>query len=228
MAEGLGDEGSGGGSGSGSGSENGGSGGGSSSGGGSGSGGNGADNSDKAEGVAAAIWMDGGSTSGWYNGSDRSSRLKEKGVTAAQAYINAHGPNGDIYAEWSKKRGQLKNFYYGSFDTGGYTGDWGDKSGRLALLHSKEIVLNAEDTKNFLSAIELVREIANIIDLNAAAASGAYGALNSATAVHSGEREVVQQIEIHAEFPDANNHSEIELAFNNLLNSASQYANRDK
>jgi hypothetical protein len=185
-------------------------------------------NGDKAAGVAAAIWMDGGPGSGWGNDPTRSKRLAEKGVTGAQAYLSAHGPNGDIYREWSKKRDQLKNFHYGSFDTGGYTGDWGDKSGRLALLHSKEIVLNAEDTKNFLSAIELVREIANIIDLNAAAASGAFGALSSATSVHGGEREIVQQIEIHAEFPDANNHNEIELAFNNLLNTASQYANRNR
>ena len=124
--------------------------------------------------------------------------------------------------------GWLKKSQLSGFDTGGYTGKWGDSSGRLALLHQKEIVLNAEDTKNFLSAIELVREIANIIDLNAAAASGAFGALSSATSVHGGEREIVQQIEIHAEFPDANNHSEIELAFNNLLNAASQYANRDR
>ena len=124
--------------------------------------------------------------------------------------------------------GWLKKSQLSGFDTGGYTGKWGDNSGRLALLHQKEIVLNAEDTKNFLSAIELVREIANIIDLNAAAASGAFGALSSATSVHGGEREIVQQIEIHAEFPDANNHSEIELAFNNLLNAASQYANRDR
>ena len=35
-------------------------------------------------------------------------------------YINAHGPNGDIYAAWHNKREQLKSFYYGSFDTGGY------------------------------------------------------------------------------------------------------------
>ena len=217
-------------SGNGDGSGDGDNGGGDGSGGGGDSGGGGSapDNSDKAAGVAAAIWMDGGPESGWGNNPTRSQRLNEKGVAAAQAYIDAHGPNGDIYKEWSKKRSQLKNFYYGSFDTGGYTGDWGDKSGRLALLHSKEIVLNAEDTKNFLSAIELVREIANIIDLNAAAASGAFGSLSSATSVHGAESEIVQQIEIHAEFPDANNHSEIELAFNNLLNSASQYANRSR
>jgi hypothetical protein len=30
-------------------------------------------------------------------------------------------------------------------DTGGYTGDWGP-DGKIAMLHQKELVLNAEDT----------------------------------------------------------------------------------
>lgn len=209
-----------------SGSGNGSGGGGSNSGGDSGgSGSGGANNADKVEGVAAAIWMDGGSTSGWYNGSDRQSRLKEKGVTGAQAYINAHGPNGDIYAAWNKKRNQLKSFYYGSFDTGGYTGDWGDKSGRLALLHSKEIVLNAKDTENFLQAIDMVREISGRIDLNAKYATAMMDMMQP-TIGRGGAPEIVQNIEINADFPDATDHSEIEMAFNNLINTASQYANR--
>jgi len=35
--------------------------------------------------------------------------------------------------------------YYDSYDTGGYTGEWSN-DGRLAFLHQKELVLNAEDT----------------------------------------------------------------------------------
>jgi nitrate reductase NapAB chaperone NapD len=45
-----------------------------------------------------------------------------------------------------------------AFDTGGYTGEWGP-SGRLAVLHQKEIVLNADDTKNLLEAVSLVRNL---------------------------------------------------------------------
>jgi hypothetical protein len=56
--------------------------------------------------------------------------------------------------------------------TGGYTGEW-DSSGRLAVLHQKEIVLNAHDTENFLSAINIVRDIASMIDLRAAAQQSA-------------------------------------------------------
>ena len=186
------------------------------------------DNADKAEGVAAAIWMLGGPASGWGNDPERAKKLKEKGVTGAQSYINQHARNGDIYASWWDRYDELQQYRYGAFDTGGYTGDWGDNSGRLALLHSKEIVLNAEDTKNFLSAIELVREIANIIDLNAAAASGAYSTMSSVGSGLGGGGGMTQHVEIHASFPDAVDHSQIEQAFTNLINTASQYANRDR
>ena len=43
-----------------------------------------------------------------------------------------------------------------SFDTGGYTGDWHNDEGRLAVLHQKELVLNAKDTENILKAVQLV------------------------------------------------------------------------
>ncbi|MCA1021655.1 phage tail tape measure protein [Halobacillus litoralis] len=41
------------------------------------------------------------------------------------------------------------------FDTGGYTGDFARNNGKLAILHEKELVLNQNDTKNFLEAIKL-------------------------------------------------------------------------
>jgi hypothetical protein len=47
------------------------------------------------------------------------------------------------------------------------------------MLHQKEIVLNAHDTENFLSAINIVRDIAQAIDLNAAAQSGLFSLMNS-------------------------------------------------
>ena len=49
-------------------------------------------------------------------------------------------------------------------DTGGYTGVWGP-DGRLAMLHEKELVLNASDTSNFLKAVDVMREIVKSIDL---------------------------------------------------------------
>lgn len=208
--------GSGSGSGTGSGNESG------SSGSGSGSGSS-ADNSDKIEGVAAAIWMD-GSAAGWGNGSTRRQRLQEKGVSGAQDYINAHASNGDIYSAWASKRGQLRQFYYGSFDTGGYTGEWG-LDGKLALLHEKELVLNADDTTNFLKAIDVVRQISDMIDLNALSSAGGLSSLFAATASSSSQN-LQQEVHITAEFPNATDKDQISEAFSDLVNLASQYANR--
>lgn len=44
------------------------------------------------------------------------------------------------------------------FKTGGYTGEWGAE-GRLGILHQKELVLNENDTKNMLSAVQILRSI---------------------------------------------------------------------
>lgn len=112
----------------------------------------------------------------------------------------------------------------GSFDTGGYTGSW-DSSGRLAMLHQKEIVLNAHDTENFLSAINIVRDIASAIDLRAAAQQSALSMMTAAS-VAPMTQTLEQQVTIHAEFPNATQRTEIEAAFDTLLNRASQFANR--
>lgn len=45
-----------------------------------------------------------------------------------------------------------------SFDVGGYTGKWGS-SGKLAMLHERELVLNKSDTSNVLKIVELTRNI---------------------------------------------------------------------
>jgi hypothetical protein len=54
------------------------------------------------------------------------------------------------------------------FESGGYTGNWAGSSGRLALLHKKELVLNKDDTQNFLSSISLLDKILSAIDLYSA------------------------------------------------------------
>ena len=111
-----------------------------------------------------------------------------------------------------------------AFDTGGYTGSW-DSSGRLAMLHQKEIVLNAHDTENFLQAINIVRDIASMIDLRAAAQQSALSMM-AATSVAPMTQTLQQEVTIHAEFPNATQRTEIEAAFDTLLNRASQFANR--
>ena len=108
-------------------------------------------------------------------------------------------------------------------DTGGYTGAWGPE-GKLAVLHEKELVLNANDTENLLSTIDFVRSVVGTIDARAANAS--LSSMNASVGVPASNETLEQSVTIHAEFPNATNHSEIEEAFNNLVNRASQYANR--
>ena len=58
------------------------------------------------------------------------------------------------------------------FKSGGYTGEW-DDSGKLAVLHQKELVLNESDTSNLLKAVDSIRELTSnnvSIDVNAIAA----------------------------------------------------------
>ena len=181
-------------------------------------------NDDKVEGVAAAIWMDGSDVSGWGTGNTRKNRLKEKGVSKAQDYINKHAENGDIYAAWHNKRSQLKQYYYGKFDTGGYTGAWGPE-GKWAMLHEKEIVLNKEDTKNFLASLELLDNILRTIDLHAMNSQWT-PYLASPGISNIGKEALEQMVTIEASFPNATDKYEIEEAFKDLVNLASQYANR--
>ena len=125
----------------------------------------------------------------------------------------------------------------GTYDTGGYTGDWGTSEGKWAVLHEKEIVLNKEDTKNILSAVKVVRGLDNIINsLNQSIENKInylQNKINSITnniqipsLITSPNDNFEQNVAIHAEFPNVEKVRDIEEAFNNLVNYATQVANR--
>lgn len=181
-----------------------------------------------------------------YNDKLEATGEKINGSAAMVIYAN------DI--RWKKINGELKSFLYfdsddygkgyirassiypitkdntnqsvfSGFDTGGYTGSWGPE-GRLAMLHQKEIVLNSHDTENFLSAINLVRDISDKLESNAAIMRYQMALGGFKTSLNTSGDTLQQEVHITAEFPNATNHSEIEEAFKNLTNLASQYANR--
>lgn len=108
------------------------------------------------------------------------------------------------------------------FRSGGYTGTWND-SGKLAFLHQKELVLNADDTENMLASIQLVRQIAKQLDFNSQQISTLS---SSGFTVSSQDGTLEQNVRIEASFPNATDRYEIQEAFNTLVNVASQYANR--
>ena len=109
------------------------------------------------------------------------------------------------------------------FASGGYTGEWGSEEGKLAMLHEKELVLNQKDTENMLAAVDLVRDIVQMIDMNVLSTA----ANISATNINPFNQELDQNVTITAEFPNATDRNEIEAAFENLVNRAAQYANRN-
>lgn len=121
-------------------------------------------NDDIKRGVAAAIWIY-GSKSGWGNDPDRKKRLTAKfgasNAAAVQKYINAHANNGDLYDYWVKTgKSKLSQYYYSAFKKGGladYTGvAWLDGSPT-----EPEMVLNPEDTQNFIALKDAMRSIAD-------------------------------------------------------------------
>ncbi|MBO7210917.1 MAG: hypothetical protein J6V44_07895 [Methanobrevibacter sp.] len=112
-----------------------------------------------------------------------------------------------------------------TMDTGGYTGSWGPE-GKVAVLHEKELVLNKNDTSNLLNTLGVMKDIMHMIDVQANMASLSH--LNAVSDIKSLNDTLEQNVTIHAEFPNATNRNEIEEAFSNLVNRATQYANRKK
>lgn len=119
--------------------------------------------------------------------------------------------------------GWLKRSQLSGYDTGGYTGDWGDNSGKLALLHKKELVLNRNDTSNLLQGIQILR---NIVDSVGSSMMSRMANLTSNIGINSNvptnSDTLEQNVHIEANFPNVESSKEIEDALNNLVNVASQ------
>jgi hypothetical protein len=132
---------------------------------------------------------------------------------------NPSGPNytASGYTGWIHKT-DLEGF-----DTGGYTGEWGPY-GKIAMLHEKELVLNATDTQNLLQSMEFLSKVLELIDLQSM--NHQLSNITSPYLSNATDQSLEQNVHIEASFPNAVDHNEIEEAFNNLINTASQYANR--
>ena len=113
------------------------------------------------------------------------------------------------------------------YDTGGYTGEWGS-SGRMAFLHEKELILNKEDTKNILAAVNGIRQFSSV---ESAITKGiasmimnmAGMGVNANYNTNEAKGNQTEQVfNITAEFPNANNVSEIREAILSLPGLASQ------
>lgn len=183
---------------------------------------------DLINGIAFAIYNDGWD-SGWGNDPVRSSKLiKAYGIDFAksvQDYINIHIYDDSVFYEDHQKAAKFWSTKLVGYDTGGYTGDWSDGSGKLALLHSKEIVLNASDTQNILKAVESVR--AMTAAMKGATLAEAVGSISSiGKSIETANSKVDQNVNITAEFPNATSADEIREAILGLNNQVLHYTHR--
>ena len=156
---------------------------------------------------------------GW-KPSARSAGYSDEAISIAQKAFN------------DSKAGGGYSYYYdealklaGSYDTGGYTGEWGPE-GRLAILHQKELVLNANQTEKFFNLANKLTDISSKIDQNAISSTQGLSSLLSQMLINSGGQTLEQRVHIEASFPNVSDKTQIEEAFGNLINLASQYANR--
>lgn len=117
---------------------------------------------------------------------------------------------------------------YIPFRSGGYTGDWEGTDGKLGILHQKELVLNAADTKNILDAVDITRKVADSINMNMLSRIGQLTSSTIAPKTETAAEVLEQNVHIDATFPGVQDAQEIKDALNNLVNIASQRANRKR
>lgn len=205
----------------------------------------------------------GGTGTGGNSGGGSGSTSKTKTKASAAGYGSYTNPNGVSKTLAITKNGQLiaiigrnseskedskkaldnwaKQHGFDEWNTGGYTGTWnnGDTDGRIGLLHQKELVLNADDTKNFLSGISMIRDMASvngsINDAIVRSMANMMFSLGNVKAANVNGSSIVNSsstgenvFNITAEFPNANDVNEIREAILSLPNIASQYVNNNK
>jgi hypothetical protein len=113
------------------------------------------------------------------------------------------------------------------------TGGLADFTGPAWLDGSKsrpEMILNAKDTANILTAVQSVRALdaSTLSMLNKyitnASLAMSFGLGNiSAGSVYGTTDTIQQEVHITAEFPNVTNSAEIQDAFDNIINRATQY-----
>ena len=177
----------------------------------------------------------------------REAKIKDLGLTDDYALFSGGDANRYFaglsqdggYTAWSNKtlwEQRLHALGISGYESGGYTGEF--NNGRLAILHEKELVLNQEDTKNILAAVELVRSftpdlinsIEKTLDSNVASFIGMLASrMDNSTPVASTHDTIEQTVTIErVEFPNVTSADEINEAFATIVNDAAQWANRKR
>ena len=178
-------------------------------------------------------------TVSWNNGMSIIDTVTIDGVTYGKVKLGGGGTNDGMWIRNPDKyrtfrTGKAMGWYVEKFASGGYTGDWGS-DGRLAVLHQKELVLNQEDTKNMLAAVQSIRELAPSmiaemrarISGTAAASQSLFGSRYSGmrSAFDRKTTELAQSVQINADFPGVRDAIEIKEALESLVQTSAQRIN---
>ena len=204
-----------------------------------GGGGSATSNNGNAE-IGDAVTYNGGDF--WYSSNPLSGDPHGTTSAGSTVYITNVNPNGKYPYHISRgphlgsgDLGWLSLSQLSGYDTGGYTGSWGEstfdnKNGKLAVLHQKELVLNATDTANILTAVSAVRDMAQIFKMNSleGIASSISNSLNNYQTIPQLGQDVNQNVHITAEFPNVSSSAEIEQALLTLNDRAMQYAFKNR
>ena len=161
---------------------------------------------------------EGSGNSGGSGGKTNYSGIAKNATGVPSGVVNQVG-----YGNWYSRSGRPSRYA-----TGGYTGDWYDPDGKLAILDSKELVLNSDDTKNILDSVNIVRTIADRVTAMTGAAAASMSATSAAGLMSTIGQTILQDVIINADFPAVQDAAQIKQAFNELVNLASQRASANR
>jgi len=158
----------------------------------------------------------GGSSSG--GGGGNGSGGSGSGSSSGRSSNSASGNRGG-YAYYTGSTGKVTYTGHYRYASGGYTGDWGTDDPKLAWVDRKELVLNKDDTKNFLEGTYILREISASLEGSLSNRMNNIGIRS----VNSKDKDEIQQnVHIDATFPNVDSKREIEEALSDLVNLAAQ------
>lgn len=151
----------------------------------------------------------------------------EKGDQAGMD--KAHAEAEKIRDKYGYSGGSSGDKIISKFKTGGYTGEWGSE-GKLAILDEKELVLNADDTHNFLSAVEILRsmDITPLLKSNRMNTDILKGITQQNANEKDKETTIQQTVIVNADFSGVESASEIKTALGAISNQAIQYVYKKK
>lgn len=125
--------------------------------------------------------------------------------------------------------GWLKKHQIAKMAKGGYTGDWTNNGGKLGILHEKELILNANRTKNLFEAFDSLTNPNKIVQnlmsgLEIMLKQQHFSFLKSRAEQATNEIPTERNTVINANFPGVHAAVEIEKALNDLINLSTQQA----